>query len=265
MLSVIASLVFGILISYTLTSNNIMDSSSYAEHLKNLNFLRSLAGAEREAQITSTAEIHKATIHGLDKIEIPQSLVTDFDRIYAMVAHYLNLKDRGEKVVDWVIDFDSLQEMPPGKEACLGGCPAVLAVLYDPLFNYLFFSPRHMNDYYVTHELLHYFIDEYEEEVIHGLPEVITRQNRTGLPLQNFLKENEEEIAINLAQIIIRKSLAGFVLQESRCVCEPKTVLDIPGYVVCTCVRPPTRMISDKALDCKRCHGTEEIGKFFKK
>ena len=122
-----------------------------------------------------------------------------------------------------------------------------------------------MNDYYVTHELLHYFIDEYEEEVAQALPEVITSQNRIGLPLRDFLKQNQEGIVINLAQIIIRKNLAGSVLNESRCVCEPKTELNIPGNVICTCVKPPDRTIDQAAIKCTECHGTEEIGKFLKK
>jgi len=82
-----------------------------------------------------------------------------------MIVHCLHLEEKGAKNVVWSMDFDSLQGMPSGKEACLGGCPVVLAALYEPIFNYSYFSPRHVNNYYVTHELLHYFIDEYEEEV----------------------------------------------------------------------------------------------------
>lgn len=253
---------------HTLMRINITNSSWAQElseqdkHLRNLNLLRRIAGAEREAQITSTAEIHKASIYGLDETEIPQSLITGFDRIYAMIVHYLHLEEKGAKNVVWSMDFDSLQEMPSGKEACLGGCPVVLAALYDSVFNYCFFTPQYMDDYYVTHELLHYFIDQYKEEVAQALPEVITSQNRTGLPLRDFLKQNEEEIVINLAQIIIQESLAGFVLKESRCTCKPETMLDISGNVVCTCVKPTEQMISDKTVECKSCHGTEEIGKF---
>ncbi len=262
-LGIVAGLVFGIVATHDLARSRVYDEHS--EHLNNLNFLRSLAGSERETQITSTAEIHKATIYGLDKTEIPQRLIIDFDKIYAMIVHYLHLEEKGAKNVVWSMDFDSLQEMPSGKEACLGGCPVVLAALYDSIFDYCCFTPQYMNDYYVTHELLHYFIDEYEEEVAQALPEIITNQNRTELPLRDFLKQNEEEIVINLAQIIIRKSLAGFVLKESRCVCEPKTELNIPGNVICTCVKPPDRTVDEAAIECKRCHGTEEIGKFLKK
>ena len=128
------TLVFGSAICYGLASNSTTDSSSAAveraEHLKNLNLLRSLAGSKREAQITSTSEIHKATIHGLDETEIPHRLIIDFDKIYAMIVHCLHLEEKGAKNVVWSMDLDSLQEMPSGKEACLGGCPVVLAALY---------------------------------------------------------------------------------------------------------------------------------------
>ncbi len=265
---VVASSLFLVVAFYTLTASDIANSSWAQESseqddlLKKLNFLRRIAGAEREARITSTAEIHKASIRGLDGTEIPDSLTTDFDRIYTMVVHYLNLGDKGERIVDWVMAFDALQGMLPGKEACPGGCPTVLAALYIPLFDWCCFTPRYADDYYVTHELLHYFIDEYEDAVIEGLPEVISEQNQTGLPLGDFLKQNEEEIVINLAQIIIRESSTGFVLKESRCVCEPEIIIDIPGNVSCTCVKPPEEMIANKDIDCKGCHGTEEIGKF---
>ncbi len=255
------------------TSNNLITSnttnsswaqelSEQSEHLEDLNLLKSIMGIEEESHITDSVETKKALIYCLDGTEIPRFLETDFSRIYAMVVHYFNLDDRGEKIVDWAIGFDGLQEMPPGKETCLGGCPTVLASMYYPPQNFLFFTPRYMNDYYVTHELIHYFIDEYEDVVIEALPEVITRENRSGLALRDFVKQNEEEITINLAQIIIRKSLAGYVLQGSRCTCEPETMLDITHNVVCTCVRPPEEMIIDENIDCIGCHGTEEEGKF---
>ncbi len=264
----VASLLLVFPTFYTLTASDItnfswaQETSEQDDHLRKLNLLRRIAGAEGEAQITSTAEIHKASIHGLDGTEIPDSLTTDFDRIYTMVVHYLDLGDKGERIVDWVMAFDALQGMLPGKEACPGGCPTVLAALYISPFDWCCFTPQYVDDYYVTHELLHYFIDEYEDAVVEALPEVISEQNRTGLPLGDFLKQNEEEIVINLAQIIIRESSTGFVLKESRCVCEPEIMIDIPGNVVCTCVRPPEEMVANKHIECNGCHGTEEIGKF---
>ncbi len=111
-----------------------------------------------------------------------------------------------------------------------------MAGLYDPLFDYLFFTPLYDKYYYLMHELLHHLIDEHEQEVIRGLPEFVTKQ--TGYePISDFLRKNEEDIVTNLAQVIIRKNLAGFALKESPCVCEPKTVLgDTSENVLCTCV-----------------------------
>ncbi len=267
--SVAASSLLLIFAFYVPTAINITSSSwaqevqEQEEHLKNLNLLRNIGSStEREAKITSTEEMREAIIHGLDGTEIPDYLTTNFDRMYTMILHYLNLEDRGERMVNWVMDFDALQEMPAEKESCLGGCPTALAALYVPAFDYCFFVPRHANDYYITHELLHHFIDEYEEEVVEGLPEVITKQNRTGLPLRDFLKQNEEEIVINLSQIIVQKSLAGFVLGKSRCTCMPETKLQMPGLVSCTCIEISAQMIANKDIDCKECHGTDEIGKF---
>lgn len=264
----VASLLLAFPTFNTLITSNVTTSSWAQElpeqddHLEDLNLLKSIMGIDVESHITDSVETKKALIYCLDGTEIPQFLETDFSRIYAMVVHYFNLDDRGEKIVNWTIGFDDLQEMPPGKEVCLGGCPTVLASMYYPPSDFLFFTPRYMNDYYVTHELIHYFIDEYEDVVIEALPEVITRENRSDLALRDFVKQNEEEITINLAQIIIRKSLAGYALQGSRCTCEPETMLDITHNVVCTCVRPPEEMIIDGDIECTGCHGTEEIGKF---
>lgn len=206
----------------TLMTSNItnpswaQESPEQDDHLQSLNFLKSIMGIEVESHITGSVKTKKALIYGLDGTEIPQFLGTDFDRIYAMVVHYLNLADRGEKIVAWVMDFENLQDMPPGMEVCLGGCPEVIASMYYPPFDFLFFTPPFTNDYHITHELIHYFLDEYEDIVIEALPEVITRENRTDLILRDFVKQNEEEITVNLAQIIIRKSLGDYILQESR-------------------------------------------------
>ena len=60
-----------------------------------------------------------------------------------------------------------------------------------------------MNDYDLAHELIHHFIDEYQEEVISGLPQIIMQKNVSHLPPENFIKQQEEEIAIELSRIII--------------------------------------------------------------
>ena len=147
------------------------------------------------------------------------------------------------KSVAWVIDFVNLQDFPPNKEACLGGCPPVLAGLYDRAFDYLFFTPQYPNDYYLMHELLHHLIDEHQQNVVAALPEFITRMTRAE-SIPDFLRKNEEEIVTNLAQVIIRKNLAGFALKESSCVCEPKTALGHSDNILCTCVKPPASLLA---------------------
>jgi hypothetical protein len=130
-----------------------------------------------------------------------------------MVASYLNIEVKNEKMVVWAMDFDTLQEMYPGQDNYPGGSPDTVAALYNPLFNYFFFTSEYLNDYYVAHELTHYFVDEYQEELIVGLPQVITQRNTTNLSLANFVSQHEEEIAIELPRIIIQKNLASFALQ----------------------------------------------------
>jgi hypothetical protein len=66
----------------------------------------------------------------------------------------------------------------------------------------------------VTHELLHYFIDEYEEQVAAGLPKIIRQKYVSDVVLQNFLKQKQERIVIEVAEIIVRKSLATFIIAE---------------------------------------------------
>ena len=114
-------------------------------------------------------------------------------------------------MVVWAVDFDTLQEMYPGQDDYPGGSPDTVAALYNPFFNYFFFTSRYMNDYYVVHELIHYFIDEYKEDVISSLPQVITQQ--ADLAIGDFISQHEEEITVQLSQIIIRKNLASFALQ----------------------------------------------------
>lgn len=163
--------------------------------------------------ITSKMETTCAVIYGYQGAEIPSYLTANFDRIFKMVANYLNLETKKNKIVLWIMDFDALQEIYPGQKGYPGGSPDTVAALYAPHFNYFFFTPRYMNDYYVAHELVHHFIDEYQEEVIAGLPQIIIQKNVSGLPLSDFIKQHEEEIATELPQIIIRKNLASFALQ----------------------------------------------------
>ena len=225
-LSIVVSLGFGIAISYGLASQNTGEFSLNKKHLDNLNLLVNLSRAgistskaatvdpkdyqqaTMTGNITVTVETRHAIIYAYNGTEIPDFLINNFDRIFRMIVNYLNLKDRNDKIIVWVMNFETLQRIPSGPQSCFSVCPTTLGALYAPIFNYLLFTPQYMNDYYVTHELLHYFIDDYEEEVTVGLPQIIRQQNVAGLPLQNFLKQNEEEIVIELSQIIIRKSMA---------------------------------------------------------
>ncbi len=163
--------------------------------------------------ITSKIETTYAVIYGYQGAEIPSYLTINFDRIFKMVANYLDLEMKKNKVVLWVMDFNALQEIYPGQKGYPGGSPNTVAALYAPHFNYFFFTPRYMNDYYVAHELVHHFVDEYQKEVIAGLPQLIMQKNVSGLLLSDFIKQQEEEIAMELSQIIIRKNLASFALQ----------------------------------------------------
>ncbi len=163
--------------------------------------------------ITSRIETVHGSIYGYKGEKIPPYLVANFDRIFQMVASYFNVEADNEKMVVWAVDFDTLQEIYPGQKNYPGGSPNTVAALYAPRFNYFFFTPRYMNDYYVTHELIHYFVDEYQEEAISGLPQVITQRSTTDLPIGDFISQHEEEIAIELSQIMIRQNLASFALQ----------------------------------------------------
>jgi len=166
-----------------------------------------------QKEIPAKRETQHAVIYAYEGVEIPEFLPANFDRIFRMVASYLNIEVKNEKMVVWAMDFDTLQEMYPGQKGYPGGSPNTVAALYNPLFNYFFFTSEYMNDYYVAHELTHHFVDEYQEELIVGLPQVITQRKTTNLSLANFVSQHEEEIAMELPQIIIRKNLASFALQ----------------------------------------------------
>ena len=223
-------IVAGINSSYAF-DKDIHEDSAAIEDLKDLDLLISLVQAgeatfkassvvSEESQketignrITARIETEHAIIYAYKNVEIPEFLTSDFDRIFDMVASYLNIEVKNEKMVVWAMDFDTLQEMYPGQNNYPGGSPDTVAALYNPLFNYFFFTPQCLNDYYVAHELTHYFIDEYQEELIAGLPQAITQRNTSNLPLASFISQHEEEVAMELPRIIIRKNLASFALQ----------------------------------------------------
>jgi len=232
-LSIVISLGLGISIYYGLCGENTVESSLAKKHLGNLNLLMAdllvdLSPARKSTskaatvdlvndqepatmeKITARVETYHAILYGYKGAEIPDFLIDDFDRIFRMIAEYLNLDVGRDKVVVWVMNTETLRQVPFGAQSAAKGNPRALAALYVHIFDYLLFAPQHINDYYVTHELLHYFIDEYEEAVIDGLPEIITKQNAGFVPLQYFLKGNEERIVTQLAKIMIRRGEHSF-------------------------------------------------------
>ncbi len=261
----VIALGFGIQASSVLVARTAVDPPSIKRDLQNLELLLELSAIDEEHRVLDSIETEKAIIYGLNETEIPSDLPDRFDRIHQWAVDYLNMEEGLPKRVNWMVDFAHLQNFPSEKEACLGGCPPVLAGLYDPLFDYLFFTPLYDKDYYLMHELLHHLIDEHEQEVIKGLPEFVTKQAGSE-PILDFLRKNEEDIVTNLAQVIIRKNLAGFALMESPCICETKTVLgDTSENVLCTCVKPPGNLMakwidSGEAEKCKSCHGPQMGG-----
>jgi len=126
---------------------------------------------------------------------------------------YIGVEHGIEKIVIWVMDFESLQQIPWGPDSCFRGCPTTLASLYAPFFNYVVLCPQYLNDYYVAHEYLHYCTDEHERVVVEALPGIIQQQKDQATSLRDFLLENEERIVIDLSQIIIRKYLAPYLLK----------------------------------------------------
>lgn len=223
----VAALILGVGTTFSYGfDKDIYEDSAAIKDLENLGLLMSLVQAgeatfrassvvsqDSQKEITDRVETEHAIIYAYKNVEIPEFLTANFDRIFGMVANYLNIKAKDEKMVLWVVDFDTLQESYSGQKGYPGGSPNTVAALYAPHFNYFFFTPRHMNDYYVAHELIHHFVDEYQEELIAGLPQVITQRNVADLPLQDFLGRHEEKIALELSKIIIGKSLASFALR----------------------------------------------------
>jgi len=230
LLLLIATLGFRTLISYGFASENILEPPLTKKHLDNLNLLVNLSHAgisstkaatadPRDYQettmtgkITDVVETAHALIFAYDGVEIPDFLFDNFDRIFTMTMSYLGLKDTNDKLVVWVMQFETLQQIPFGPETCFAGCPSTFGALYAPVFDYFLFTPKYMNDYYVTHELLHYFIDEYEKQVATGLPKIIRKKYQSDVLGYNFLKHKEEEIVIDLSKIIIRESLTTALL-----------------------------------------------------
>lgn len=169
------------------------NSQSTQNALRNLKWLRCLAakddsssGAEvaelpsqdsPEGTITSRGETIHAVIHGYNGAKIPSYLVANFDRIFRMVANYFDLEVGKKKVVVWVMDYQTLQKMNPRSHQ------TKVAALYAPGFHYFFFCPEFMKEYYIAHELIHYFMDAYMEEAITELAQIVVRQRLSSFAL----------------------------------------------------------------------------------
>jgi len=225
-LSIIIFLVLGTIIFSALGNQNTLEPSLAEQHLDNFDLLMSLSLAGKNSleaaevepdryqqermigEITSSVDINHALILSYDGTEIPAQLTDNFDRIFGVTADYFNIDYTNARVVIWMLDFETLQEIPSGADSCFQRCPATIAALYSPIFDYFFFTPRYVNDYYLAHSLLHYLIHHYGKVVADGLPQSIAGQSPTQLPILEYLKMNEETIIIELSKIIIRKNLA---------------------------------------------------------
>jgi len=128
--------------------------------------------------ITSKIETTHAVIYGYEGTKIPSYLVANFDRIFRMVANYFNLEMGKNKVVVWVMDYQTLQKM--GLHPDQGR----VAALYAPGFHYFFFCPQFMKEYYIAHELIRYFMDTKGAKVITELAQIIIRQRLASFVLQ---------------------------------------------------------------------------------
>ncbi|MBA7494549.1 hypothetical protein ES702_05125 [subsurface metagenome] len=233
----VTSLGFGISTYYGLCGDAASESSLAERHLDNLHLLMGdllvdlsptkeeiLRGATVDSSaskkaattgtITGSTETYHATIYSYEGAGIPDFLIDNFDRIFRMIADYVNLRGTNDRVVVWVMDLKTLRKIPFGPQSAANECPRNLVALYVSIFDYLLFTTQYINDYYVTHELLHYYIDEHEEEVAAALHPVIKQKNIADLPLQSFLKHDEERIVIQLSKIIIRSGEHSFLYRK---------------------------------------------------
>jgi len=177
-------------------ASRLLDSRLILAALRNLNWLRYLAtidnsspGAEAaellseespKGTITSKIETIHAVIYGYEEAKIPSYLIANFDRIFKMVANYFNLKVGKNKVVVWVMDYQTLQKMNPRPDRTR------VAALYAPGFHYFFFCPEFMKEYYIAHELIHYFMDAEREKVTTEVAQIIIRQKLAPFALQYY-------------------------------------------------------------------------------
>jgi len=129
--------------------------------------------------LTAEAQTKYARIYGYRGTEIPALLVSNFDKIYEKVAEFFKIKITSanihNKVTVWVVDYDTLQKMWTLTD------PPIVAAFYDARFNCIFFTPEYMNEYYIAHEIVNYFMDEYQEKATTLLAQLILEEEKNKL------------------------------------------------------------------------------------
>lgn len=128
-----------------------------------------------ESILTARAQTKYACIYGYRGIEIPPFLVSNFDKVYERIASFFKVKTAKNKVIVWVVDYDTLQKM------YTPASPSIVAAFYDTRFNCIFFTPKYMNEYYIAHEVVNYFMDEYQERATTWLAQLILEQEKDKL------------------------------------------------------------------------------------
>jgi len=63
------------------------------------------------------------------------------------------------------------------------GINIVVATFYDPLLDSIFFTPGYMDEYYIAHELINYFMDRYNENIAISICKLISQKDKLALSL----------------------------------------------------------------------------------
>ena len=124
-------------------------------------------------------ETKYACLYASKGVEIPASLISNFDRIFAEVANFFRVEVDSYKVLVCVVDYETLQQMYNSNRET----PIVVAAFYDPHLDSIFFTPRYMDEYYIAHELIHYFMDRYNENVAISIGKLISQKDKLALSL----------------------------------------------------------------------------------
>lgn len=115
-------------------------------------------------------------------IEIPEYLAENFDHIFERLARFFNVNIQNEKILVWIVDFETLQKLYHKNREN----PKVVAAFYIANSNRIYFTPRYINERYITHELINYFFDEYRETAVPALAEFLVWQ---GLIEKSIIEE----------------------------------------------------------------------------